>query len=84
MKLFESINQLKEESYKSDAVVSQLRSQYQMNQQSHVKLKNQLSEKTSSLNFLEREIANERIELKEFKLMIEDAERNYEIEYQIV
>ena len=41
----ESINQLKEESYKSDAVVSQLRSQYEMNQQSHVKLKNQLLEK---------------------------------------
>ncbi|MEC8561196.1 MAG: chromosome segregation protein SMC [Pseudomonadota bacterium] len=78
----ESINQLKEESYKSDAVVSQLRSQYEMNQQSHVKLKNQLLEKTSSLNSLEQEIANERVELKEFKLMIEDADRNYEIEYQ--
>ena len=78
----ESINQLKEESYKSDAVVSQLRSQFQMNQQSHAKLRNQLSEKTSSLNALEQEIANERIELKDFKLMVEDAERNYEIEHQ--
>ena len=34
------------------------------------------------MNSLEQEIANERVELKEFKSMIEDADRNYEIEYQ--
>lgn len=75
----ESINRIKEDSYKSDAMVSQLRNQYQINQQSHAKLKNQLLDKTISLNSLEQEITNEQVELKNFRSMANDEERDYEI-----
>ncbi|MDC3160064.1 AAA family ATPase, partial [Pseudomonadota bacterium] len=76
----ESINRIKEESYKSDAMVSQLRSQYQMSRQSYSKLKTQLLDKTTSLDLLEQEIINERAELKNFQSMVIDAEKNYEID----
>ncbi len=76
----ESINRIKEKSYKSDAKVSQLRSQFQMNEQSQAKLKKQLLEKNTSLNLFELEITNEREELKNFEAMIADAESDYEID----
>ncbi len=76
----ESLNRIKEESYKSDAMVSQLRSQYQMSRQSYSKLKTQLLDKTTSLDLLEQEIINERAELKNFQSMVIDAEKDYEID----
>ena len=78
----ESLNKTKEEFYKSDAVIAQLRNQYMANKKEHSKLLGELAEKENSEKLLKNEMNIQKKKINELELIISDAVLSYQAKHQ--